>query len=145
MKTQTYNNHIRFYPPHHFIYYPIIWLFNHLVYILLLPQRMWLYGHFSVQFCSSFCLAFMLRQHALTLQNRIVRLWTKISISRHHWWKIWGIWGDFNDAQIFALRRQILNCKNLLLQTSNNWNPSGDEIKNSKLVLINESVKYVLK
>ena len=78
MKAQNYKNHVRFYPLHHFIFYPVgtlltgiavyqtikasgdmrtIWLFILAVLILIL----WL--------------SFMLRQHySLTLQDRLVRL-----------------------------------------------------------------------
>ncbi len=78
MKIQNYKNHIRYYPAHHFVFYPValiltllagykaikaagdlqfIWIFITLILVLII----WL--------------SFMLRQHyALTLQNRLVRL-----------------------------------------------------------------------
>lgn len=74
---QNYKNHLRFYIPHHFIFYPILliliafavyWSFvdraNHFLWIFM-AVILFLVGWLS----------YMLRQHyALTLQNRIVVL-----------------------------------------------------------------------
>ncbi|MEJ2881561.1 DUF6526 family protein [Pedobacter sp. GR22-6] len=74
---QNYKNHLRFYTPHHFIFYPILliliafavyWSFvdraNHFLWIFM-AVILFLVGWLS----------YMLRQHyALTLQNRIVVL-----------------------------------------------------------------------
>ena len=77
MQQQNYSNHIRYYPPHHFIFLPLMFILivlgiwkgctasgNQLVW--------WLFA------VTSFCilyLAVMLRQHyALGNQNRVVRL-----------------------------------------------------------------------
>ena len=77
MKEQNYKNHIRFYPVHHFIFYPV----------LILLTGFSIYKHFSdkhegllwlfiaIIFLMIGWLSFMLRQHyALGNQNRIVRL-----------------------------------------------------------------------
>lgn len=78
MEPQNYKNHVQFYAPHHFVFYPLslvltaiavykmattageirnIWIFVTLILLLII----WV--------------SFMMRQHyALTLQNRIVRL-----------------------------------------------------------------------
>src|SRR5689334_11184455 len=77
MKQQHYNNHIRVYPPHHLIFYPIL--------LILLIASVWCIFHYPFQqlqfvFITAililiFWLSFMLRQHyALGNQNRIVRL-----------------------------------------------------------------------
>jgi hypothetical protein len=107
MAIQTYKNHIRFYPPHHFVFYPVV--------IALLSfainnalndqpnQNLWI-------FCSILVfvigwLAFMLRQHyALVLQNRIVR-----GELRYRYFVITGTRFEpmenlLNDGQVFALR-----------------------------------------
>ena len=78
MKQQDYRNHIRYYTPHHFIFYPVV-----LVLMLVVgygamndePAHRWLWlmaGALTLLVC---WLAYMMRQHyALTLQNRLVRL-----------------------------------------------------------------------
>lgn len=74
---QNYKNHIRFYIPHHFIFYPSIGL--------LLAFAIWkafidhsnstVWVFMAVMLLLVGWLSFMLRQHyALTLQNRIVVL-----------------------------------------------------------------------
>lgn len=76
MKKQNYSNHIRFYTPHHFIFYPVIiagaaWSGWHIRNSE--QQDIW------IAICALFIIAgwlsYMLRQHyALGNQNRIVRL-----------------------------------------------------------------------
>jgi len=77
MKQQHYNNHIRFYPPHHFVFYPVL--------LVLIIASVWCIFEYPFQqlqfiFITAiliiiFWLSFMLRQHyALGNQNRIVRL-----------------------------------------------------------------------
>jgi len=76
MKNQNYKNHIRWYPPQHFIFYPVM-----LVLMGLCSMHAW-YAQGSQRFlwiavgigfgCITW-VAFMLRQHyALTVQNRII-------------------------------------------------------------------------
>ncbi len=74
---QNYKNHVKYYPPHHFIFYPVV-----------LALLVWsLHNYFSGNeqnlmwlavaaiFIMLGWLSFMLRQHyALTNQNRIVRI-----------------------------------------------------------------------
>lgn len=75
MKEQNYNNHIRFYPPHHFVFYPAILaligfsLFHYKV------EGKFEYVFIAVIFFLLGWLSYMMRQHyALGNQNRIVRL-----------------------------------------------------------------------
>jgi hypothetical protein len=84
------NNQVSAFTRHHFIYYPIILAFLSFS-VLLLTQRMWLYGVTSAIFCGPlFCLAFMLKTKVLRINPPELCVWIKISISRHHRWKIWG-------------------------------------------------------
>ena len=130
---QSYKNHIRFYPPHHFIYYPIIMAFlSFSVYFAFTTKDVILWSFLSAIFVVLFLLAFMLRQHyALTLQNRIVRLELR--------YRYLAITGErfeefeerFNDAQIFALRfAPDIELQELIKQTLTK-NLSGDQIKKS--------------
>ncbi|PXY40494.1 hypothetical protein DMB65_12905 [Flavobacterium cheongpyeongense] len=106
MKTQSYKNHVRFYPPHHFIYYPIltVLMFIAIYFAFTTPEKL-LWGFITVIFIFLFCLAFMLRQHyALILQNRIVKLEI-----RYRYFVLTGtrfetIEYQFTDDQLFAFR-----------------------------------------
>ncbi|MFV8335578.1 DUF6526 family protein [Flavobacterium sp. RSP29] len=106
MEVQSYKNHIRYYPPHHFVYYPIIMTFLAFsMYFSCTSEDKLIWTFISVIFVVLFCLAFMLRQHyALTLQNRIVRLEL-----RYRYFSITGkrledFEHQLNDNQLFALR-----------------------------------------
>jgi hypothetical protein len=77
MKTQNYKNHVRYYPPHHFIFYPVVlvMLVISIRSLLLQPANAWEWGMLTAVCLALTGLAFMTRQHyALTLQNRLVRL-----------------------------------------------------------------------
>lgn len=77
MKKQNYQNHIRYYPPHHFVFYPvilagvvfsIIQAFRH-------TEAAAAWYSMAALFLIAGWLGFMLRQHySLTNQDRIVRL-----------------------------------------------------------------------
>ncbi|MBN9297382.1 MAG: hypothetical protein J0I41_10240 [Filimonas sp.] len=76
MQQQNYNNHVRYYAPHHFIFYPIL-----LVGIILSLRQVFVHPDntewvaITGLFILTGWLSFMLRQHyALINQNRIVRL-----------------------------------------------------------------------
>ena len=106
MKIQTYYNHIRFYTPHHFVYYPTLTIFLAAsIYFAFTTNDTLIWSFISVVFVFLFCLAFMLRQHyALILQNRIVRLEL-----RYRYFTLTGkrfeeIEYKLTDDQIFGLR-----------------------------------------
>ena len=131
METQSYKNHIRYYPPHHFVYYPIIMTFlSFSIYFSCTTEDSLIWSFISGIFVVLFCLAFMLRQHyALTLQNRIVRLEL-----RYRYFSITGKrLEDFehrlNDDQLFALRFASDDEFPELTQKAMNENLSGKEIK----------------
>ncbi len=131
METQSYKNHIRYYPPHHFVYYPIIMTFLAFsIYFSCTTEDSLIWSFISGIFVVLFCLAFMLRQHyALTLQNRIVRLEL-----RYRYFSITGKrLEDFehrlNDDQLFALRFAPDDEFPKLTQKAMNENLSGKEIK----------------
>jgi len=72
---QNYKNHIRYYLPHHFVFYPITGLLiAYCIMEALKKEReasIWIIA--AIAFFMMGWLSFMLRQHyALTLQNRIV-------------------------------------------------------------------------
>lgn len=104
---QNYNNHIRFYPPHHFVFYPVmLLLMSYCGYKSFTDETLkevWMVlggAFFAVTW-----LGFMLRQHyALTLQNRIV-----INELRYRYFVLTGkrleeIEPLLTEGQLFALR-----------------------------------------
>lgn len=131
MQSQSYKNHIRFYAPHHFVYYPIIMTFLAFsVYFSFTTDDQLIWIFISGIFVVLFCLAFMLRQHyALTLQNRIVRLEL-----RYRYFVITGkrledYEDRLTDDQIFSLRFAPDEELSALTQRALNENLSGKEIK----------------
>ncbi|WP_316791441.1 DUF6526 family protein [Pedobacter frigoris] len=74
---QNYKNHIRYYAPHHFVFYPIIGVLIAITVRQAIVDEanslLWIF--LSISFLIMGWLSFMVRQHyALTLQNRIVVL-----------------------------------------------------------------------
>ncbi|AXG75117.1 hypothetical protein DVK85_13105 [Flavobacterium arcticum] len=105
MSQQNYKNHIRFYSPHHFIFYP-------LMLILLVAtaynaskseEQIWLF--MGMLTTAVIWLSFMLRQHySLTLQNRII-----LQEMRYRYFVVTGkrleiLEDSLSQGQIFALR-----------------------------------------
>ncbi|PWN72344.1 hypothetical protein C1631_007025 [Chryseobacterium phosphatilyticum] len=134
MKQQNYKNHRKFYPPHHFIYLPVLFVLeifglykigndsqNQLIWIL-----------FSIVIFLLFYLAFMTRQHyALGLQNRMVVL-----EFRQRYFEIFNLRSDemvekLRFDQIAALRFAYDDEFKELLYKALHENISGDEIKRS--------------
>ncbi|WP_126651727.1 DUF6526 family protein [Chryseobacterium aureum] len=134
MKQQNYNNHRKFYPPHHFIYLPLLIILeisgiykiwddpgNRLIWIL-----------FSIVIFLLFYLALMTRQHyALGLQNRMVILEFK-----QRYFEIFSKRSDevaekLRFDQMAALRFAYDDEFKELLYKALHENISGDEIKRS--------------
>ena len=132
MKNQNYSNYIKFYPPHHFIYLPLlgflqilgIWKIfndesNQLIWIL-----------FSVVIFLFIYLVLMVRQHyALGNQNRIVRLEFKL-----RYFELFGKSSDdveskLSFGQIAALRFAYDDEFKVLLEKAVQQNFSADKIK----------------
>lgn len=77
MEKQNYQNHIRYYPPHHFVFYPVILvgLISSIIFAVKHPDSVMEWTFIAILLLIIGWLAFMLRQHyALTTQDRIVRL-----------------------------------------------------------------------
>ena len=131
MEKQSFKNHIRYYTPHHFVYYPIIMgLLAFSVYFIFKSEDKLIWAFISAIFIVLFCLAFMMRQHyALTLQNRIVRLELRYRYFALTWKRFEDIEPQLNDDQLFALR--FANDEELkgLIEKTLLENLSGTEIK----------------
>ena len=132
MKHQNYENHKKFYLPHHFIYLPLLFILqifgiwkifnddpNQLIWIL-----------FSIVVFLFIYLALMVRQHyALGNQNRIVRLEFKL-----RYFELFGKSSDdveskLSFGQIAALRFAYDDEFKVLLEKAVQQNFSADEIK----------------
>jgi hypothetical protein len=131
MKVQSYKNHIRFYTPHHFVYYPVLLLFLAFsIYFAITSSNQLIWGFIAVIFIFLFCLAFMLRQHyALILQNRIVKLELRYRYFVLTGTRLETIEYKFTDDQLFALRFAPDSELLLLVDRVLKENLSGDAIK----------------
>ncbi|ANH81269.1 hypothetical protein A8C56_09975 [Niabella ginsenosidivorans] len=77
MKVQHYKNHIRYYPPHHFVFYPVVLLLEGFAIYRAITneslRELWVFIALIVLLVA--WLSYMTRQHyALQLQDRLVRL-----------------------------------------------------------------------
>lgn len=107
MKPQSYKNHIRYYAPHHFVFYPLtiilLGISTYFAFSCEEQRTIWIF--ISILILLIIVVAFMLRQHyALTLQDRIIRLEL-----RYRYFTITGerlelLEDKLSDSQFFALR-----------------------------------------
>lgn len=77
MTKQNYQNHVRFYPAHHFVFYPILMILTgvSIYYAVRSNEYALIWAFIAISLFMTGWLSFMLRQHyALNNQNRIVRL-----------------------------------------------------------------------
>ena len=134
MKTQNYQNHRKFYAPHHFILLPLLLILEvwgiRKIFTDEPNQLSWIL--FSISIFLILYVAIMLRQHyALGNQNRIIRLEFK-----QRYFEIFGKRSDeveekLTFGQIAALRFAYDDEFKILLEKALNNNLSGDEIKKS--------------
>merc|ERR1712032_1351752 len=134
MESQNYKNHRKFYPPHHFIYLPLLLgleIFG--IYKIFNDesnQLIWIL--FSAVIFLLFYLAIMLRQHyALVLQNRLVRLEFKQRYYELFQQRSDEVESRLKFDQIAALRFSYDDEFKELLYKALNDNISCDEIKRS--------------
>lgn len=134
MAEQSYSNHIRFYTPHHFVFYPVM-----LAFIVASAWFAWSDGDniviwlfIGAIFIAITMLSFMMRQHyALTLQNRIVFM-----EMRYRYFVVTGqrlepLEEKLTEGQLFALRFAPDEELTELVQKAINENLSPDKIKQS--------------
>jgi len=131
MKKQSFKNHIRYYTPHHFIYYPVVMtLLVFSVYFIFTSEDKLIWTFISAVFVVLFFLAFMLRQHyALTLQNRIVRLELRYRYFSLTGKRLENFEQRLKDDQLFALRFAPDDELVALVEKTLFENLSGTEIK----------------
>ena len=107
MKPQSYESHIRFYPPHHFVFYPVtLILLGVSAYYAVTDAantKIWIF--ISSTIALVIWSMYMVRQHyALILQNRIVRdeLQYRYYVLTNK--RLDLVAPELNDSQLFALR-----------------------------------------
>ncbi len=107
MSNQQYKNHVRYYVPHHFIFYPLTGL---LLFISIYGA--WLNVASRLLWLMVICLvvvigwlSFMLRQHyALTCQDRVVRLELRLRYYQLTQQRLESIENQLSFKQLAALR-----------------------------------------
>ena len=132
METQNYNNHIRFYIPHHFVFYPVIivMLSGAIYYAVSEEHNRLLWTFISVLIVVIGWLSYMMRQHyALTLQNRIIRLEMRYRYFLLTKKKFEPLEEILTESQIFALRFASDEELPLLVEKAVSENLSANTIK----------------
>ncbi len=134
METQNYKNHVRYYPPHHFVFYPIlsILLGFSIYYISKYEEQSLIWTFISLAFFMIGYVAFMLRQHyALNNQNRIIRLELRFRYYVLTGQRLEPYEDILSEGQLFALRFASDSELAGLVQRAVNENITPDEIKKS--------------
>lgn len=133
-QTQNYNNHIRYYTPHHFVFYPLMLVVTGAAawqaYADEANRMLWLF--ITVLAVVIVWVAWMLRQHyALTLQNRLILLEL-----RYRYYTVTGrhleeLESRLTEGQLFALRFAPDDEIEALAKKAVKENLSPDAIKKS--------------
>ena len=134
MKAQNYSNHIRYYFPHHFIFYPVVLIGAGIsVYFMFdLPGQIMVWLALAGQFLLLAWLSFLLRQHyALNNQNRIVRLELRLRYYILTGKRLEEIEHKLSLSQLLAVRFASDEELVPLIRAAVDNNLSADEIKKS--------------
>lgn len=132
LKTQNYNNHIRFYTPHHFVFYPLIMVFESFsIYYAIndsTNRKLWL--ALAAVFALLGFLCFMMRQHyALINQDRTVRLELRLRYFILTQKRLEDVEARLKPSQLHALRFAPDAELPALVDRALNEDLSGDMIK----------------
>lgn len=132
MEAQHYKNHVRYFPPHHFVFYPgILILLGISIYFSLNSGEMapiWIF--LTVLTALIGFLSYLLRQHyALTVQNRVVRLELRFRYYLVTQQRFELIESQLTKSQLYALRFASDEELPYLVMRAMNENLSADEIK----------------
>jgi hypothetical protein len=134
MQLQNYANHIRYYTPHHFVFYPIAsLLFGISVsYIFKSDENKLLWCIMAAIIALIIWLSFMLRQHyALGNQNRIARLELRFRYYRLTQKNFEELEQQLSLSQVLALRFASDEELIALIEKTIQEKLSADEIKRS--------------
>jgi len=134
MEKQNYKNHVRYYPPHHFVFYPVLMVLlgYSIYYIYKYEEQSLIWTFLTLSFFMIGYLAFMLRQHyALSNQNRIVRLELRFRYYVLTGQRFEDYEAVLSEGQLFALRFASDEELPSLVQRAVKENITPDEIKKS--------------
>ena len=134
MTKQDASNNLRFYAPHHFVFYPMVLILIgcavFLSYRYPEEQLIWLFVAVLVGLIT--WVSFMLRQHyALTLQDRIIRLEMRYRYFALTGKRLESVESQLSDSQLFALRFAPDEELPLLVEKTLAEKLSGRKIKKS--------------
>ncbi|MDV6168008.1 DUF6526 family protein [Flavobacterium sp. DG1-102-2] len=134
MAEQNYKNHIRFYPPHHFVFYPLMLaVLSFAVTQAVLQEHgklVWIF--LSVLSAIITWVAYMMRQHyALTVQNRVVLLELRYRFFATTGERLEMYEGMLSEGQLFALRFAQDDQLLFLIKKAINEELTADAIKRS--------------
>jgi len=134
MAEQNYKNHIRFYPPHHFVFYPLMLaIFSFAVTQAVMQEHnklVWIF--LSVLSAIITWVAYMMRQHyALTVQNRVVLLELRYRFFATTGERLEMYEGMLSEGQLFALRFAQDDQLLFLIKMAINEELTADAIKRS--------------
>jgi len=134
MAEQNYKNHIRFYPPHHFVFYPLMLaIFSFAVTQAVMQEHnklVWIF--LSVLSAIITWVAYMMRQHyALTVQNRVVLLELRYRFFATTGERLEMYEGMLSEGQLFALRFAQDDQLLFLIKKAINEELTADAIKRS--------------
>lgn len=130
---QSYDNYIRYYAPHHFVFYPLAaGLLGIALYFSFARPETALWLFISAIIGLVIWISFMMRQHyALTLQNRIVRLELRYRYFSLTGKRLEEFEDELRDSQLFSLRFAPDNEFAALVQRARNEKIGGEKIKKS--------------
>ena len=132
MKKQNYGNHIRWYIPHHFVFYPVILAGMVLSAIgaAKMPEQLYIWLATIALFLIVGILSLMLRQHyALGNQDRIVRLEMRLRYYQLTGKRLEDVEPQLGMGRVGALRFASDEELPALVQRALAENLSADEIK----------------
>lgn len=131
---QNYKNHVRYYAPHHFVFYPVIiaLIFISGSFISRYPEDKMIWIAITMIFIMIMWVAYMMRQHyALTVQNRVVRLEMRLRYYRLTNTAFEPLEENLSFGQIAALRFAPDEELQSLVKRTLEENLSSSDIKKS--------------
>lgn len=134
MEQQNYKNHVRYYIPHHFVFYPILLvaLIIAVSCAMYFADQHYLWMAVAVLLILIGSLSFMMRQHyALNNQNRIVRLELRLRYYILTQQRLEPIEQQLSFGQLAALRFASDEELPVLIERAVQEHLSADEIKQS--------------
>lgn len=134
VKVQNYENYVRYYAPHHFVFYPLLMILIGIstCNIFKYEEQSEIWTFITIALFMIGYVAFMLRQHyALNNQNRIIRLELRLRYFIITQQRFEVIENQLSEGQIFALRFASDEELADLVKKTVEENLSADTIKKS--------------